>query len=237
MEPKIVKSSLPRRGLRVKFIKVTKLIVESKIITCSSHIEFFKFNNQIQQVKVIMSRLPIQDLRVDMDPNARPGPISHDAYCQSSEEEARRKREPLDEWRSEPRAPEVEWATTADDVEPDVKPDVASSPPNALSRPSASSSTRESQQSPPDNKLWWGPRVVSSPTPQAQPPVSPNARESTYIRVPRAPRESSRQFDAAVSGLRRTRRRKMAAVILEDSTSSSSSDDMCALSDLSNLSI
>ena len=195
-----------------------------------------------------MSRLPIQDLRVDMDPNARPGPISHDAYCsappfsspprQSREEEARRKREPLDEWRSEPRAPEVEWATTADDVEPDVKPDVASSPPNALSRPSASSSTRESQQSPPDNKLWWGPRVVSSPTPQAQPPVSPNARESTYIRVPRAPRESSRQFDAAVSGLRRTRRRKVAAVILEDSTSSSSSDDdMCALSDLSNLSI
>ena len=120
----------------------------------------------------------------------------------------------------------------------DVKPDVANSPPDARSRPSTSSSTRGSQQSPPDNKVRWGPRVVSPPPPPARPTVSPPARDSTFIRVPRAPGELARQFDVAVNGIRWTRRRKvMAAVILEDSSSSSSDSDTCGLSDLSELSI
>ena len=125
-----------------------------------------------------------------------------------------------------------------DDVKPDVKPDVATCSPNAQSRLSTSSSAQESQESPPDNKVRWGPHVVSPPPPPARPTASPPARDSTFIRMPRAPRESARQFDVAVNSIRRTRRRKiMAAVILEDSSSSSSDSDTCDLSDLSELTI
>ena len=184
-----------------------------------------------------------------MDPNARPKSIDQDAYCSappfsspprlSREEEARRKREPLSLWRSEPRASEVDCAEfIMDDVKPDVKPDVATCSPNAQSRLSTSSSAQESQESPPDNKVRWGPHVVSPPPPPARPTASPPARDSTFIRMPRAPRESARQFDVAVNSIWRTRRRKiMAAVILEDSSSSSSDSDTCDLSDLSELTI